>query len=63
MIAELTSYKGRIVFDTAMPDGTPRKVMDNTRLTALGWHPVTSLNEGLEKTWQAYCQENMSTAA
>lgn len=60
MIAELTGYEGRIFFDPAMPDGTPRKLMDSTRLNALGWYPSTSLGEGLAKTWQAYQIEKAS---
>jgi GDP-L-fucose synthase len=51
LIAEVVGFRGRLVFDMAKPDGTPRKLLDTGRLTALGWKPKTSLREGLEKTY------------
>lgn len=54
MIAAVTGYAGRIVFDAGKPDGTPRKVMDSSRLRALGWAPRTGLAEGLEQMYRAY---------
>jgi GDP-L-fucose synthase len=55
LVAEVVGYKGKIVFDPNMPDGTPRKILDVSPLKALGWAPRTPLLEGLQKTW-AYCQ-------
>nr|CAD6615842.1 GDP-L-fucose synthase [Rhizobium sp. TCK] len=52
IIAEITNYRGRIVFDTSKPDGTPRKLMDVSRLSAMGWKPKVSLREGIEETWR-----------
>ena len=51
MMAEVTGYQGRITWDSTKPDGTPRKIMDNTRLHALGWQPKTSIRAGLEKMY------------
>ena len=51
-IAEVVGFRGELAFDTAMPDGTPRKLLDTARLSALGWRPRTSLHEGLRTTYQ-----------
>ncbi|MBB4266804.1 GDP-L-fucose synthase family protein [Roseospira visakhapatnamensis] len=50
-LAEVIGYDGRLVFDTTRPDGSPRKLLDSTRLRALGWRPRVSLREGLERTY------------
>ena len=55
-IAELTGYKGKIVWDTTKPNGTPRKVLDVTRISALGWRPTITLDEGLASTIDWYKQ-------
>ena len=47
-IAEVTGFKGNLVFDRSKPDGTPRKLLDTSKLTALGWSPQTDLREGLQ---------------
>lgn len=57
LVATVTGYQGRIAWDASKPDGTPRKLMDVSRLTALGWQARTSLREGLEKTYAAYLAE------
>lgn len=54
LVAEVVGYKGKIVFDPNMPDGTPRKILDVSPLKALGWVPRTPLFEGLQKTWAYY---------
>ena len=51
LMAEVTGYQGRVTFDTNRPDGTPRKIMDNTRLHDLGWRPRTSIAEGMRKMY------------
>jgi GDP-L-fucose synthase len=56
LIAEVVGYEGRIVFDPSMPDGTPRRYLDTTRLQALGWQPQISLRQGLAETYQWYLQ-------
>ena len=52
MMAEVTGYQGRISWDSSKPDGTPRKIMDNTRLHELGWQPGVSIRQGVEKMYQ-----------
>jgi GDP-L-fucose synthase len=54
LIAEVIDYKGKLVFDTSRPDGTPRKLLDSSRLTAMGWRPRTSLLEGLKLTYSDF---------
>lgn len=60
LIKEVTEYKGEIVFDSSKPDGTPRKLMDCTRLHSLGWKHSTSLKDGLKKAYGFFLQENRS---
>lgn len=50
-IAAVTGFKGRIEFDTSKPDGTPRKLMDVSRLARMGWTASISLDEGLRSTY------------
>src|SRR5260370_7568286 len=52
LIADVVGFKGRQVFDSSKPDGTPRKLLDISRLKALGCKPQPSLPEGLIKTYQ-----------
>lgn len=47
IIADVTGYKGKFSFDTSKPDGTPRKLMDVSRLNNLGWFPSVTLEEGI----------------
>lgn len=51
-LANVIGFKGEIVFDKTKPDGTPRKLMDVSRLKAMGWEAKTSLQEGLAETYQ-----------
>ncbi|NOX72399.1 MAG: GDP-L-fucose synthase [Alphaproteobacteria bacterium] len=50
-LADVTGFTGQLVFDTSKPDGMPRKLLDTSRLTALGWTPQTSLREGLQSAY------------
>lgn len=56
-VADIVGYKGKIIWDATKPDGTPRKLMDVSRLTALGWKPQYTLREGIEKTYQSFLAE------
>jgi len=49
--SEVVGYTGEVRFDTAKPDGTPRKILDSSRLLALGWHPKVGLKEGIARTY------------
>jgi GDP-L-fucose synthase len=53
-IAHVTGFKGEVRFDASKPDGTPRKLLDSTRITALGWTPRISLEAGLRSTYDWY---------
>ena len=53
LIKDITGYKGDFYFNTEMPDGTPRKLLDTTKLKNLGWTPKTSLREGITKVWKS----------
>ncbi len=54
VVKEVVGYKGDIYFNTDMPDGTPRKLLDVSKLNSLGWSYKTSLKEGIEKTYKDY---------
>jgi GDP-L-fucose synthase len=54
MISDISGYKGELVFDESKPDGTPRKLMDVSRINALGWHYKIKLREGLESTYAEF---------
>ncbi|MCB9964267.1 MAG: GDP-L-fucose synthase [Rhodospirillales bacterium] len=54
LVAETVGYQGKIVFDPSYPDGTPRKLMDNSVLHESGWRPKTDLREGLHRAYQDY---------
>ncbi|MCS6153492.1 GDP-L-fucose synthase [Shewanella baltica] len=51
-VAKVTGYRGEIVFDTSKPDGAPRKLMDVSRLRALGWNASIELEQGLKRTYE-----------
>nr|WP_314361652.1 GDP-L-fucose synthase [uncultured Achromobacter sp.] len=57
LVARVVGYQGRIVYDTSKPDGTPRKLMDSSRVTALGWQPAVSLTEGIALAYQHFLRE------
>lgn len=54
LISSVVGFQGRITFDPSRPDGTPRKLMDSSRLHALGFRHKTSLKQGIEKTYQDF---------
>ena len=62
LIAEVVGFRGQLVFDTSKPDGTPRKLLDVSRLHALGWQARTGFREGLAKAYTDYLQ-NVARAA
>ena len=53
-VAKVTGFKGRLAFDATKPDGTPRKLMDVSRLADLGWKASISLEDGLRNAYQWY---------
>ena len=56
MLAGVTGFSGRIVYDPSRPDGTPRKLLDTTRLESRGWRPTIRLQEGLSRTYQWFLE-------
>lgn len=54
LVAEVVGYRGDIQWDRTKPDGTPRKLMDNTRMAEFGWSPTISLRQGLQQTYEWY---------
>jgi GDP-L-fucose synthase len=56
VVRRTVGYKGELVFDASKPDGAPRKLLDTTRLTGLGWKPATSLEDGVAKAYAWYLQ-------
>ncbi|MAC87203.1 MAG: GDP-fucose synthetase [Gammaproteobacteria bacterium] len=57
-IQNVVGHKGDIIWDNSKPDGTPRKLLDVSKMRALGWHYSTNLKEGVEKTYEWF-QENI----
>jgi len=57
LVAEVVGFSGKIVWDATKPDGTPRKLMDVSRLTALGWRAKASLREGVTRTYASFLTE------
>ncbi len=55
-IARVTEYQGRLIFDSSKPDGTPRKLMDVSRLKALGWQASISLEDGLRDAYRWFVE-------
>jgi GDP-L-fucose synthase len=58
VVAATVGYSGSISFDTSKPDGTPRKLLDVSRLSALGWRARTSLIEGIKLAYQAFLSQS-----
>ena len=53
-VAMVVGYHGKLEFDKSKPDGTPRKIMDNSRIQELGWTPKISLKQGIQEVYQWY---------
>jgi len=61
-IKEVVGFEGDLVWNTDKPDGTPRKLMDVSRLEKLGWKHSVSLREGIEKTYAIFKTLDLETA-
>jgi GDP-L-fucose synthase len=62
LIADIVGYRGAIELDRSKPDGAPRKLLDVSRLTALGWHPKIALEDGIRTTYRDYLAETLAPA-
>ena len=60
MVRQIVGFEGSIVYDSARPDGTPRKVLEVSRLRAMGWAPKITLGEGIASTYAWYCDHTSS---
>jgi GDP-L-fucose synthase len=56
LIARITGYQGKLNFDPSKPDGTPRKLLNVSKINALGWKYTTSLEEGLTQAYQSWLE-------
>ncbi len=56
LVGRIIGFDGKIVWDNSKPDGTPRKLMDSSRLFALGWKPRVNLEEGIRLAYKDFCQ-------
>ena len=63
LVRELVGFKGEIEYDATKPDGTPRKLLDVSRLNRLGWSHTTTLKEGLRKTYEWFLQAHSAEKA
>jgi GDP-L-fucose synthase len=57
LVADVVGYQGELHFDTSRPDGTPRKLLDVSRINALGWEPRIGLREGIAATYRWYREQ------
>jgi GDP-L-fucose synthase len=62
MIKEVVGFRGEVVYDTSKPDGTPRKLLDISRIRKLGWSARIPLRRGLENTYRSFCESNALSA-
>jgi GDP-L-fucose synthase len=62
LIKKVVGYEGEIIFDTTKPDGTPRKLMDISRISKLGWAPKVSLEEGLKLAYEDFKQMHVNAS-
>jgi len=62
-IARTVAYNGELAFDAGKPDGAPRRLLDNSRLAALGWRASTPLADGLDAMYRWYCKHKVDVAA
>ncbi len=58
VVQEVVDYEGAVSWNTSMPDGTPRKLLDISRLTQLGWKPRISLSQGIKSTYKWYLAQS-----
>jgi GDP-L-fucose synthase len=61
-VRTIVEYPGQITWDTAKPDGTPRKLMDSSRLFALGWRPQIDLSTGIRQAYADFCRSPLARA-
>jgi len=63
LIARIVGFEGKIVYDTSKPDGTPRKLLDVSRIFEMGWRPKIPLEEGIRQTYQWFLEHQVEVQA
>ncbi|MEO5358231.1 MAG: GDP-L-fucose synthase [Nitrospirae bacterium YQR-1] len=56
IVKDIVGYRGEVIWDTSKPDGTPRKLLDVSKLTKLGWHHKISLTDGIRNAYEWFCE-------
>ena len=54
LVADIVGYNGEIIWDTSKPNGTPRKLLDLSKISNMGWKPETYLKEGISKAYKDF---------
>ncbi|WP_400243865.1 GDP-L-fucose synthase family protein [Niallia sp. JL1B1071] len=62
LVKKVTGFQGELKFDTSKPDGTPRKLVDVTKINSLGWKATTSLEEGLQKAYNWFLENELEVS-
>ena len=63
IIREVVGYQGEIVFDTSKPDGTPRRVLDNSKISTTGWKPKVDIKEGIRREYEYYLSTHVGDSS
>jgi GDP-L-fucose synthase len=63
LVRKVVGFEGDLVFDRSKPDGTPRKLMDSSRIAALGWKPSITLEQGIRSTYQWFLEHELPRLA
>ncbi len=63
MICEVVGFEGTLTFDSSKPDGTPRKLLDVSKLSALGWQAKIPLREGIARTYEWFLAHKETAVA
>ena len=63
LICDVVGFRGELAFDATKPDGTPRKLLDVSKLNAMGWRPKISLRDGIAQTYDWFLNHELETAA
>jgi GDP-L-fucose synthase len=57
MVKNIVGFEGKLIFDSSMPDGNPRKLIDSSKINSMGWHPKTKLEDGIELSYNWFLQK------
>ena len=60
LLVDITSFEGEVLFDSSMPDGNPRKLLDSSKLNQMGWNNSIDLNSGLESTYKWFMKNEFN---